>query len=280
MQVGLASPYRAGRFSLAAAGLVDWKVQSVEAVPTLTVGQPSDAGGARDVLLYVHGFNETFEDATLDAARLSNALGFRGDTVVFSWPSRASVLSYMADRESAVWSRDALEETLNSLLSNPGVGRVNIVAHSMGGMLTVEALRQVYARNPGYTSRFGAIVFAAPDIDIDGFSASVRRMGDFHRQMTVVSATDDRALAISAGLAGGRRVGRVEKARLEELGIEVVDASGLSGGLLRHDQFLNNSTVQKVIAKAILDARSEANTGSAFQLSQSPISAEPLPALQ
>jgi esterase/lipase superfamily enzyme len=280
VQVGLASPYRAGRFSLAAAGLSDWKVQSVEAVPTLTVGQASDAGGVRDVLLYVHGFNETFEGATLDAARLSDALGFRGDTVLFSWPSRASLLSYMADRESAIWSRDALEETLDTLLSNPGVGRVNIVAHSMGGMLTVEALRQVHARNNGYMGKFGAVVFASPDIDIDGFSASVRRMGDLHRRMTVVTATDDRALAISAGLAGGRRVGGVEKARLEELGIEVVDASGLSKGLLRHDLFLSDATVQKVISKAIRDARNEESTGSAFQLNQPPIRVEPLPAVQ
>jgi esterase/lipase superfamily enzyme len=233
------------------------------------------------VLLYIHGFNETFESATLDAARLSDALKFRGDTVVFSWPSRNSVLSYMSDRESASFSRDALDDTLDDLLSNPNVGRVHIVAHSMGGMLTVEALRQVHARNKGYMSRFGAIVFAAPDIDVDGFSASVRRLGSLPRQMTVISAKDDRALAISASLAGGRRVGRLDKASLEQLGIKVVDASGL-GGMLGHDTFLNDASVQKVVAEAIQTGRTGTSGPSpvpVFEQSPPPISQEPLPAV-
>jgi esterase/lipase superfamily enzyme len=253
VRISLASPYKAGRFSMVGAGLADWKITNVESQPALDL--TGDAGGTRDVLVYVHGFNATFERAALDAARLSDALKFRGDTVLFSWPSRDSVFDYMKDRESAVWSRDALEDTFNTLLSNPTVGRVHIVAHSMGGMLTVEALRQVQSSNKGNMSRFGAIVFASPDIDVDSFSSSVRRMGGLHRQMTVISAQDDRALAISAGLAGAKRVGRGETAALEKLGIKVVDASGM-GGFLRHDTFLADAGVQKIVIQAIADAKS------------------------
>ncbi len=283
VRVGLTSPYRAGRFSLAATGLADWRIKSLAPMQDLTPGAP-DAPGGRDVLVYVHGFNETFEGATLDAARLSDALKFRGDTVVFSWPSRNSLLAYMSDRESASFSRDALDDMFDDLLSNPNVGRVHIVAHSMGGMLTVEALRQVHARNKGYMSRFGAIVFAAPDIDVDVFSASVRRMGSLPRQMTVISATDDRALAISASLAGGSRVGRLDKAALEKLGLKVVDASGLSGGFLNHDQFLNDADVQKVIAEAIQNARTGAGMAvpspvPIFEANPPPVTQEPLPAV-
>jgi esterase/lipase superfamily enzyme len=157
----------------------------------------------------------------------------------------------------------------------------------MGGMLTVEALRQVHGRNRGNMGRFGAIVFASPDIDVDSFSASVRRMGGLHRQMTVISSKDDRALAISASLAGGKRVGRAEAAALEKLGIKVVDASGMSGGFLRHDTFLNDAGVQKIVIQAIADARS-ANTTSAptpfpvfeptLPVTQEPLAASPAPA--
>ena len=70
-----------------------------------------------------------------------------GDTVLFSWPSRNKLLDYISDRESALWSRDALETALDSLGANPNVGRVHIVAHSMGSMLTVEGLRQLHARH-------------------------------------------------------------------------------------------------------------------------------------
>lgn len=253
VRVRLASPHQAGRFSLAAAGLRDWTITAVEPVSALDLA--GNSGGTRDVLVYVHGFNESFETAALDAARLSDALKFRGDTVLFSWPSRDSVFNYLADRESAVWSRDALEATFANLITNPTVGRVHIVAHSMGSMLTVEALRQTHASNRGNMGRFGAIVFAAPDIDVDSFSASVRRLGGLHRQMTVIAAKDDRALAISAGLAGGKRVGRADTAALQKLGIDVVDASGMGGGLLRHDTFLHDTDVQKIVIQAIAKSR-------------------------
>ena len=34
----------------------------------------AQAGGGTDVLIYVHGFNQTFETAALDAAQLSNEI--------------------------------------------------------------------------------------------------------------------------------------------------------------------------------------------------------------
>jgi esterase/lipase superfamily enzyme len=281
VRVRLASPHRAGRFSMVAVGLADWRIEGVEPVSSVVL----PGGGTRDVLIYVHGFNETFSSAALDAARLSDALTFRGNTMLFSWPSRNSVFDYMADRESAIWSRDALEDVLNTLIANPDVGRIHIVAHSMGSMLTVEALRQVYDTNRSSPSRFGAIVFASPDIDVDSFSLSVRRMGSMHRQMTVISALDDRALALSGGLAGGKRVGRSESAALEKLGIKVVDSSG-GGGLLKHDTFLRDAGVQKIVIGAIAEAR-QGRTASgpspfpvfepAPQVVQQPLSAIPQP---
>lgn len=264
-RVRLASPAQAGRFSLAATGLVDWQIENVEVVPVLSVGQPTAANpGPRDVLLYVHGYNQTFETATLDAARLADGLNFRGDTVLFSWPSRSKLLEYIRDRESALWSRDALEATLDSLLASPNIGRIHIVAHSMGSMVTTEALRQIYARYGDLVAnKIGAVVYASPDLDIDGFSASVRRMGRLAAKMTVVSAADDRALAIATRVAGGNRVGSAEKARLEALGLKVVDASGLGWGIINHDLFLTNSQVRQVIRQAIDEAKGPAYAGVA-----------------
>ena len=129
-----------GRFSLASVGLVDWRVSSVEPAPQ--VGDLLEqATSGRNVLIYVHGFNQTFEDAALGAARLSDGVKFAGETCcVFSWPSRAKLLDYGYDRESAMWSRDALDEVIEGLMASPTIGRINIVAHSIGTMLTMEAL--------------------------------------------------------------------------------------------------------------------------------------------
>ena len=133
------------RFSLAAAGIGDWRLDGVEPVS----GEVSDllAQGGGDVLIYVHGFKQTFETAALDAAHLADGIKFRGQTMVFSWPSKAGLFDYAYDRESAMWSRDDFERVLQSIVTAPGAGRVHIVAHSMGTMLTLEGLRQLYARS-------------------------------------------------------------------------------------------------------------------------------------
>jgi pimeloyl-ACP methyl ester carboxylesterase len=151
-----------GRFSLASVGLADWNLEKIE--PVAQIGDLIDpTAGGHDVLIYVHGYNTTFETAALDAARLSDGVKFVGETMVFSWPSRAGLLDYGYDRESAMWSRDALQQLLDGLIASPIVGHVHIVAHSIGTMLTMEALRQLYAQlGDEAANRVGAVVFASP----------------------------------------------------------------------------------------------------------------------
>jgi esterase/lipase superfamily enzyme len=271
-RVQLVSPAQAGRFSLASTGLVDWQIDRVEKVPILSVGEPVAAEpGLRDVLVYIHGFNQTFESAALDAARLSNGLSFHGDTVLFSWPSRSKLLDYVRDRESAVWSRDALETTLESLLASPNIGRIHLVAHSMGSMLTIEGLRQVYAhQSDRVAEKIGAIVFASPDLDVDGFSASVTRMGRLAGKMTIITATDDRALAMATRVTGGSRVGSAEKAQLEGLGLKVIDASGLGWGIINHDRFLTSPEVKQVIRRAIEENKQSNHTSAQNAIANRP----------
>jgi len=240
------------RFSLAAAGLGDWRLDAVEPAS----GEVSDLltqGGGGDVLVYVHGFKQTFETAALDAAHLADGIKFRGQTMVFSWPSKAGLFDYAYDRDSAMWSRDGFERVLQSAITTPGVGRVHIVAHSMGTMLTLERLRQLSARNgDAVTDKIGAVVFASPDIDMDVFSSAVVRIGPLGRKITVVAATNDRALALSGRLAGGMtRVGAAEKAAIEQLGVRVIDASEAGWGIINHDLFLSNAEVRRVIRRSI-----------------------------
>jgi len=72
-----------GRFSLSSIGLGYWRLEAVEPVEHLSEMLPPGPE-RRDLLLYVHGFNTTFETAALDAARLSGAIRFRGETMIFS----------------------------------------------------------------------------------------------------------------------------------------------------------------------------------------------------
>ncbi|MBB4396743.1 MULTISPECIES: alpha/beta hydrolase [unclassified Bradyrhizobium] len=239
------------RLSLASVGLGDWRLDRVEPVPD--AGDLAAQAGTGDVLIYVHGFKQTFETAVLDGAHLSDGIKFRGRTMVFSWPSKAGLFDYAYDRDSAMWSRDDFERVLSALVSAPSAGRVHIVAHSMGTMLTLESLRQLHARyGDTVTSKIGAVVFAAPDIDMDVFSSAIQRIGPLAGKITVIAATNDRALALSGQLAGGMtRVGAAEKAVIARLGVRVVDASQEGWGIINHDLFLSNSEVQKVIRRSI-----------------------------
>jgi esterase/lipase superfamily enzyme len=247
------TPPSTNAFSLAAVGLSDWDIEAVQPVQGQIGDVLTQATNGHDLLIYVHGFRNTFEGAALDAARLSDGIRFKGDTMVFSWPSKSGFFDYVYDRESAMWSRDALEGVLDTLMLSRTNGRVHIVAHSMGTMLTLEALRQLNARyGEAAADRIGAVVFASPDIDIDVFSSSIERMGPLARKITIITATNDRALAISRKIAGGvSRVGAAEKAQLERLGLRVIDASQQGWGLINHDLFLSNSDVRQVVRRAI-----------------------------
>jgi esterase/lipase superfamily enzyme len=241
-----------GRFSLSSVGLGDWSITALEPAPQ--VGDLlNQATSGRDVLIYIHGYNQTFENAVLDAARLSDGIRFAGETMAFSWPSRAKLTEYNFDRESATWSRDALDQVLGDLLASPTIGRVNIVAHSVGTMLTTEALRQLYARLGDYAAdRVGAIVLASPDIDMDVFTAAIPKIGPLAPKITIITATDDRALAVSRFVNGSTtRVGAAEKTQLENMGLRVIDASAQGWGMLNHDLFLTNGNIRKAIRDAI-----------------------------
>ena len=254
MTVGRAklTPPDENRFSLAAAGLGSWRLNGVETASG-DVSNLLAQGGGSDVLIYVHGFKQTFETAALDAAQLADGVQFRGQTMVFSWPSKAGLFDYAYDRDSAMYSRDAFERVLHSLATAPSIGRVHLVAHSMGTMLTLEGLRQLYARyGDSVAGKIGAVVFASPDIDMDVFASATQNIGPLARKITVITATNDRALALSGRLAGGMtRVGAAEKAAIEQLGVRVIDASEAGWGVINHDLFLTNHEVRQVIRRSI-----------------------------
>lgn len=230
----------------------DEGVRSVEPRP----GEPADALAealrGRASLLFVHGYNQTFESAALDAAHLAQGIGFRGNAALFSWSSRGGLLDYVHDRESAMIARDALADTLAAVLNDPGAAKLHLVAHSMGTLVTLEALRSYRDRhgNRGLEN-IGALVLASPDIDLDVFRAGIARLGTLRDKMVVITATNDRALDVSRRLAGGARVGSLPASELEGLGVRVVDATEFASGLVRHDAFIANADVRSVIRRAV-----------------------------
>ena len=65
-----------------------------------------------------------------------------GVPVLFTWASRGQATAYVYDLNSATAARDGLEHTLRLLLRS-NAEKVNVLAHSMGNWVTVEAFRQI-----------------------------------------------------------------------------------------------------------------------------------------
>ena len=189
-------------------------------------------GASRDVMIFVHGYNTGYDEARFRLAQIAVDSNFTGVPILFTWPSQARAFAYGADKENATASRDDLWQVLNELSTIPGLGRIHIVAHSMGTWLTMEALREAAISGRGdFNGHLGEVMLAAPDIDLDVFKQQLGRVAPFAR-ISVFAASDDRALSLSSMLAGDRqRVGALDlsksdqREQITKLGVRVYDLS-------------------------------------------------------
>src|SRR6185437_16121315 len=157
----------------------------------------------RRVLIFVHGYNTRFEEAVYRFAQIVHDARVDVAPVLFTWPSGGSVTDYVYDRDSALYSRDALEALLQALVKDPNVDSISILAHSMGNYLTIESLRQMAIRDRGLSPKIRDVMMAAPDIDIDVFRRQIAEIdaGPRPAHFTLFVSRDDRALGISSFLA-------------------------------------------------------------------------------
>ena len=239
-------------------------------------------GVNRDVLVFVHGFNTSLDEARFRLAQIVADARFGGVPVLYTWPSQSSVFSYVAAKERATSSRDGLEALLRDLAATPGVGRVHVLAHSMGSWLTMEALREnAIGGHPDLDGKLGEVMLAAPDIDISVFANQMARLQGRAR-VSVLVARDDRALNLSSRLAGDRpRVGALDPskpgdaAQLAQLGVRVYDVSAFSGGLVGHNAFADAPEVIRGIGAQLNQPR--AGEEPSMAMIKAPDEAEPLP---
>ncbi|MBB3744575.1 esterase/lipase superfamily enzyme [Rhizobium sp. BK591] len=215
---------------------------------------------SRRVLVFVHGFNNRYEDAVYRFAQIVHDSHADVAPVVFTWPSRASIFDYNYDKESTNYSRDALEELLTRTAANPAVSDVTIMAHSMGTWLTVEALRQMAIRNGHVASKINNVILASPDLDVDVFGRQFASLGKDKPHFTIFVSQDDRALALSRRISGNvDRLGQIDpsaepyRSKLEAAGITVLDLTKLKGGdRLNHGKFAESPEVVKLIGDRLI----------------------------
>lgn len=212
----------------------------------------------RQVLVFVHGFNNRFEDAVFRYAQFIHDSRADVAPVLFTWPSRGSVFAYGYDRESANYSRDALEDLLRWLSKNPQVGEVTVLAHSMGNWVTLEALRQMAIRDGRVAPKIRNVILAAPDVDFDVAREQIGTMGSQKPNFTLLVSANDRALAASQKVWGAPRLGEINsniepyKSELASDKINVIDLTTFhSQDSLHHGTFAENPEIVELIGRSI-----------------------------
>ncbi|MDK2972264.1 MAG: hypothetical protein PWP23_2019 [Candidatus Sumerlaeota bacterium] len=165
----------------------------------------------RPIVVFVHGFNTTVDEALASAARLQSDFGV--EAVPFCWPAdggRTGIARYRADKRDALASAVALSRFLDALaaavITHARAGctiRLTLLAHSMGCYL-VKALTKSSLLGAGRLL-FDNIVLAAPDVNAEGHAEWLDRLCFRHRLFVLLNEHDAALAASRAKTGPGQR---------------------------------------------------------------------------
>lgn len=185
-----------------------------------------------EAVIFVHGYNNTFAEGLYRLAQLGHDFSLPGVLVSYSWPSRARISGYGYDRESALFARDGLEELVD-LVVKAGAKHITIVAHSMGGAVTVETLRDIgLAGDFATMDKIAGVILISPDLDVDVFLNDVAKALRLPQPFIIFTSQKDKALRLSGWLSGEHsRLGNLQDPSvLGNIKVTLVDVGAFSTG--------------------------------------------------
>lgn len=208
----------------------------------------------KDIILYVHGFNNSFDDAVLDISDVWHFSGRYGVPIAYTWPSSSgNILGYFTDRESGEYTVYHFKETIRILSSMPEVENIHILAHSRGTDITTTALRELVietraaGHNPQDTLKIRNLMMAAPDLDYGVVTQRLiaEKFGPAIGQITIYMNESDSALGVAQTLMKGIRFGKLTAQKQTEreaqifrniMNVSFVNVKGVKG-FLGHGYF-------------------------------------------
>jgi hypothetical protein len=171
----------------------------------------------KDVYIYVHGYKVHFESPVLVASEFWHYLGYNGAFIAYSWPTKASTWSYLADLDKALNSARYLRTLILYVAKHTDAEHIHVIGYSMGTRLVARMLADLGMY--GYlmdeddvheATKLGHVILTGADIDrsilggylIDG---ALR----VPRALTVYQSSEDKALGVSRRVFGRERAGQV-----------------------------------------------------------------------
>ncbi|UYV37766.1 alpha/beta fold hydrolase [Rhodobacteraceae bacterium D3-12] len=188
--------------------------------------------GNGSVMIFVHGYNNTLEDAAFRLAQIRHDFDMQEPAILFSWPSSGDPRGYIYDRDSVLFARDGFEQLIRDLRAR-GHRDIVIVAHSMGGYLTMETLRQIAIKGGARVmDAIDAVILMSPDIDPDVFRQQARAIGKLPQPFLIMTSRKDKVLSLAELLTGRKpRLGRIEDEQaVAGLDVTLIDLTRLDDG--------------------------------------------------
>ena len=214
--------------------------------------------GSDALLLFIHGFNVTFDEALVRTAQLSTDLSSNSDydvgiPVLYSWPSagQMSLDNYQGDRDRSWNAAEHLETFLDLLTEDIDVTRINIIAHSMGNRVLTRALEE-YARD--YLVEHDRddlefrILLVAADVERDIFDQANGVFDNLDANVTIYTSDTDRALHVSEIVNRKLRLGDTDTdkpyIRIAQ-NYQTIDATAVTTELfgIGHNYYSDNPTI-------------------------------------
>jgi esterase/lipase superfamily enzyme len=202
--------------------------------------------GSRDeneAVVFVHGYNVSFEEAALRAAQIGCDLSIRGVMAFFSWPSKGTLAGYFADAATIEASEPVLKEFLMRIAAMAGVEKVHVIAHSMGNRGVLRAISRVTAEVKKATGKtFAQFILAAPDIDSETFGNLADCYRKLGKRTTLYVSSRDLAVEVSSWVHDFHRVGFAPPVTVLE-GIDTISVANIDLTLLGHGYVANARAV-------------------------------------
>jgi pimeloyl-ACP methyl ester carboxylesterase len=191
--------------------------------------------GERNAVIFIHGYNVSFDGSAIRAAQLGFDLGV-GTMAFFSWPSRGMTTrrAYQSDGQTIGASEAAIVDYLVDFATRSGADAIHLIVHSMGNQGVLRAVNRIVAdaerRN---RCRFGQIILAAADVDADTFGSLAAAYRELAARTTLYVSQRDLALRASAWFAEYPRVGLYPPVSVFD-GIDTVSVTNVDLTVLGH----------------------------------------------
>lgn len=197
--------------------------------------------GKAEAFVFVHGFNVPFHEAAQRTAQMAYDMNFDGLPILYSWPSRSSLLAYIADTAVVNLSGRRLSRFLEDVVAKSGAQRVHLIAHSMGNRALTDALELFALRHEGAQPAFDQVLFTAPDLDAGLFAEMMKTIRVTARRITLYASNKDWALAVSRRLHGDSpRAGQGGRGILHVADVDSIDMTEIGEDMLKHSYYANN----------------------------------------